>query len=400
MKHSFTKKPGSLIELEVELKKEDFDPYLKMALDSAVANVELKGFRKGSAPQQLAEQAVNKEMVFETAVQSAVKDTLNEICQENNWTFIDQPKLEVVSVDKGIKYKGSLTIFPEIKLADYKKIASEAMSEVKKNIESISVSDEDIKKSIDWLRGSKAKTKAVDREAKEGDVVDIDFETFSNGKLIENASRRHDQFILDKGGFLPGFEEKIINRKSGEKLEFSLTAPADYWQKDLQGKKLDFKISVNNVLERELPEATDEFARGLGKFKDLNELRDQIKSGLQQERETKEKEKAQMKILEKMAEKSKIDFPQIMIDKTLDNLAKEAKEDKSKLEEAAKRRLSSQLIIYKIAEEENLKPTEEEVKDEVAKHQHEKSSLDKQKFYDYIYDVLQTRKVLEFLSKQ
>ena len=403
MKHTINKKPGSIIELGIELTKDEFQEYWQKASDQATSQVDLKGFRKGNVPKELAEKAIDKDKVFEIATQEAVRSSLNNLVEENDWTLIAQPEIEITSSVDGLKYKGTITTFPEVKLGNYKKVAASKMKEVKSKLSDIKVEEDDVKKSLEWLRNSRAQIIAVSREAKTGDVVKIDYEV--------NGEKSSDQFILGEGKFLPGFEAKILDHKAGDEESFQLTIPEDYWKEEMRGKKLDFKVNLKEVFERKLPEINDKFAKALGNFKDVAELKENIKKGILEEKQTKEKEKAHINIIDEVIKSSQIEPPQVMIDRTLNGLVKEAEatwknsgkseeEVKKDFEPTARKRVLSHLVIYKIAEQENLNPTEEDLKQEIQKYNHEKTSLDNQKFYDYIYGVIQNRKVFEFFDNQ
>ncbi|MFH1758960.1 MAG: trigger factor [Patescibacteria group bacterium] len=300
MKHSFKKLPGSMMELEVDLTQEEFDKYYQPIYEEALSEVELKGFRKGAAPRELSARAVNKAKVFEDATTDAVRFSLNELVQDNKWILVDKPVVEITSGTDGLKYQAKITLFPEVKVADYKKIAKKNIDVRHPIIEKMEVGDEEIEKSLYWLKKSRIKD---------------------------------------------GVE----------------------------------------------PNLDDEFAKSVGKFESLSDLKSKIRSGLLEEKKWQEKEKTRIKMLEEIAEKSKIDIPQIMVDKT--------KENYKCAEEEARKRVTNHIIINEIAQKENLRPDEKEIEAEVAKYQHQADQLDKSRFYDYIYGILQNKKVFEFLEK-
>jgi len=400
MKSSFKKIPGSKIEGEVVLDQSDFKPYWDSAFESAMSKVELKGFRPGTAPKELAEQAVDKDKVFEEAARDAVRFSLDKAIEENQWTLIDQPRIELLFGESGLKYKAILTVFPEIKLGNYKKIAKKIFAEKTE----IKVEPAEVERSLDWLRNSRAKTVRVSREARKGDVVDINFESFIDGKAVEERNLKSDKFILGQGHFMPGFEEKLENREEGENLVFSLTAPSDYWQENLRSKNIEFRVKINAVFQRDLPELTDEFVKGLGQFQSAEELKKSVYDGLLMEKKQKEQERKKAKILEEIIKDSRIDLPEIMVEKTLSSMivdlkpmiqssGKSEEEIRSRLKPRAESNVSNNLVIYKIAKLEHLEPTKEEVEAEARAQ-----NLDVQKFYDYSYSVVQNKKVFKYLE--
>ena len=301
MKSSFTKQLGSIIDLKVELTLEEFKKYWEPALEDAINNVNLKGFRPGQAPREMARQYVNEEKVFEKAAHEAVRFSLNEVIEDNGWTVIDKPQVTINHEDQGFSYEAKLTLFPEIEPGDYKKIAHKH-----KPAMAVEVSEKEVDDALEWLRKS-----------------------------------------------------------------------------------------------RNAPELNDSFAQSVGPtFKNLADLRQNTKEGILMEKRLQEKEKSRLKILEELINQSKVEIPQVMIDKTRAQIEKERPGAKAgDLEAAAKKRIKMQLITYKIAQLEELHPTKEEVEEELAKLP-KQEKIDISKFYDYIYDVLQNKKVFEFLDKQ
>lgn len=303
MRSSFKKLPGSKIELEVMLDQKEFLPYYQAAYDRALSNVHLKGFRPGTAPKELAEKAIDKEEVFNDAARGAIHWSLDEATKDNQWTLIDTPQIEVSDTkDLGISYKATLTIFPEIKLGNYKKIAHRVMGEKKE----VHVEPKEVEQTLEWIRNS---------------------------------------------------------RKEGDKVS----------------------------------ELNDEFAKSLGKFQNVEELKKSVNEGIMMEKQTKEADRLRLKMLDEIVKSSEIDLPEVMVKKTYENMnaqlgpvlkagGKSEEEVKKTLEERARNNVASNLVIYKIAQIEHLGPTPEEVG--------EKGD------YNYNYGVIQQQKVLNFLERQ
>ena len=422
MKYSFKKLPNSIVEAEAVLDHQEFLNYYQPVYDAALSAVHLKGFRPGTAPKDLADKAIDKEKIFHEAVAKAAQLSLKEITEDNNWQLIDQPKIEVLENDpltgKGLKFKATLAVFPEVKLGDYKKIAKKV---IKENTTEISISEKEIEDSIKWILNSRSKLTRVNKSAEKGDVLDIDFAGFADGKALDGTSGKADNFVLGEGKFIPGFEENLLNHKEGESVEFSVTFPGDYWKEDMRNKKVDFKAKIHGVFNRELPELTDEFAKTLGKFESTSDLRKNVREGMAKEKADKEKERTRLKIIEEIIKDSKIELPEIMVNRTLDGMVseykaysnmaktlkpeKELEEDKVRktFEERAKNSVASNLVFYQIVKDENLEPKPEEVEAEVSQFLKADASLkskniDPQRLYDYSYGIVQNRKVFEYLE--
>ena len=157
MKSTSKKLPNSQLDLTVALNKDEFKEYWDEAFNEALAGIHLKGFRPGMAPREMAEQAVDKDKVFNEAANRAVRYSLQELAEKNHWTIIDKPQLEIDEKNLEFSFHGILTLFPEIKLGNYKKIAKKIFSE---KIE-VKVDLAEVDKALDWLRESR----------KKGDVV-------------------------------------------------------------------------------------------------------------------------------------------------------------------------------------------------------------------------------------
>ncbi|MDE2001227.1 MAG: trigger factor [Patescibacteria group bacterium] len=419
MKHSFKKLKNAEVELEVSLDQKEFLEYYQPLFDEALSKVALKGFRPGAAPKEMAEKAVDKEKVFEEAVHKAVRTTLKEVSEENSWQLIDQPRVEILESPTGMKYKAHLTVFPAVELGDYQKVAKKVLDAEHKEAP---VSDKEVEDSLKWLRQSRAKLTRVNREAKNGDVLDIDFAGFADGKPLDGTEGKADNFVLGEGKFIPGFEEHLIGRKEKDIVEFPITFPKDYWKEDMRNRKVDFKVTVHGVFERELPELNDEFAKSIGKFESAEDLRKNVREGLAKEKQQKEQERVRLKLMEAIIKHVKLDLPGVMVQRTLDSMVQEYKdyaqlsfrggerqpaekdEDiRKKLEDKAEKSVATNLIIYQIAKDMQLEPTKEEVEADVntalsSMRREHAGNLDPQKLYDYSYGVVLNRKVFEFLE--
>lgn len=318
MKFHFKKLPGSKVELEVGLTKDDFLPYYEAAHSRALQSIHLKGFRPGTAPRDLAEKAVDRETVFNEAVKEAVRWSLDDASKNNEWTLIDAPHIEITDTkDLGLQYKANLTIFPEIKLGNYKKIARKILAERKES----KVEPKEVDDVLNWIRNSR----------EEGDP------STSSGQV-------------------------------------------------------------------KVPELNDEFAKSLGKFNSVEELRKNVTDGLRIEKDIKERDRLRAKILDDIIGGSEIDTPEIMIEKIYENLNKQyssmmktgGKSDEQivkELRDKAKENVESNLVMYKIAKIEHLEPTEEEI------HQRQ-GGVENEQNYQYYYGIVQNEKVFQFLENQ
>ena len=376
MEYTHKDLPGSVKHLEINFGGDEFAKYWQISYDKAVKEVDIKGFRKGSAPKEVADKAVNKDEIFSNASVSAIREILKQITEEKEWEVVDQPKVDIKEKGKDFVFKIDLTVFPEVSLKDYKKIAKKIFSDKKES----SVSEKEVQEAIDWILNSRAKIVRSSKPAEIGNVVNI------------NYKGKEDQFVLGQSKIEKDFDKKIVGHKDGEEFD---------------------GIKLNSVFDRQIPELNDEFVQTLGKFKIVDDLKKSINEGISKEKALKEVEKLRIKILEEIIKNSKIDIPQVMIDKTLAGMLEEYKmyvkqdfkEDdvKKKLEPEAKKKVASNLILYKIAKLEKLEPEPEEVEIESSKilgslKTEEAAKIDKERIHNYSYDILKNKKVFEFLE--
>jgi len=399
MKYTHKDLPGSVKSLEINLTQVEFAKYWEVVHEEAVQNVELKGFRKGTAPKEMAAAAIDQDKVFSEAATRAIREILKEITAEKGWEIVDQPKINIEEKGKDLMFKVDLVVFPEIKLGNYKKIAKKVFSEKKPVV----ADDKEVQEAINWILNSRAKIVRVANAAKMGDVVNISYK----GK--------DDQFILGHSHIEEGECEHCDADGGKHKAEHKHDDSKTIDKKIVghkEGEEFD-GIKLTGVFERQIPEMTDALAEELGKFKTVDELKASIKDGIQKEKEMKEAEKLRIKVLEEIVKDSKIDMPEVMVEKTLAGMLEEykmyfkdkVKEDelKIKLKPEAEKSVASNLVLYKMAKDEKVEPTAAEIEAESNKflatlRPDMASKVDPQRIYNYSYDIVKNKKVFEFLE--
>ncbi|MDP3710391.1 MAG: trigger factor [bacterium] len=427
--------PKSEIELEINIPFSELEPQVKRAAILISEKINIEGFRKGKAPYEIIKNKVGEMAIYEEAAELAVRKTypeiLEEIFQKNktdgkDFTPIGKPEITITKIAPGndLQYKVKLALLPEVKLGDYKNIAAKTNKDKKEVV----VSDEEIDKTLQWIRESRAPVVTVDRPAQKEDLVEINFETRDNGVKIADGDSKNHPLVLGKGNYLPGFEDHITGMKTGEEKTFKITAPKDWHDKNLAGKELEFKVNLKLVQERRLPELTDDFAKSLGKFVSIEELKKNIESGMRQEKEAKEKQRMRVLAIEEIAEGSKMDVPDVLIERELDKMLAELKsgienmgmrwEDyllqiKKKPEDLrkdwraeAEKRVKIALVLREVAKQENIEIPEDEIKnksDEFLRQfktsKQASQEIDLEELRSYTMGILKNEKVFELLEK-
>ena len=425
MKIQITKLPKSEIELKIEVSPAEWQKFYDEAAKELGQKIKIEGFRPGRAPAKLVAEKVGEAKILEEAAERCVKKSYLQAVTENNIEAIGRPEINITKIakDNPFEFKAKVAILPEITLPDYKQISRKMQQEKKE----VSVSDEELEKSIDWLRKSRVKYITVNRPAKEGDRVEINFEGRLEGEVLKELSSQAHPTILGKGYLMSGFEEKLYGMSEGEEKSFDLTFPEDFAQKHLAGKSVNFKVKMNLVQEAELPEINDAFAQGLGNFINLAALKQSIKEGLLLEKQNQEKNRWRSELIKKIAQETKMEIPEILIDSEIHRMIDEAKVKVAEIgldfsqfleqlkktesdlhkeyEPQAIERVKSFLILQEIAKRENIIISEEEITEEANKAlRHFKDAEEAQENIDinqlrvYTENILKNEKVFALLE--
>ena len=423
------KLPKSRVEFESVVPLSEWKNFLRLAAEEISQEIKIAGFRPGKAPRNLVEQKVGKATVFNNAAEKAVSKNYLEYIKKEKIEAIGNPEIKVLNAEeeKDFRYKAVVSVMPEIILDEgYVKSIKKINEEFAKKI--VEVGKEEVDLELEKLAKSRVKLITVRREARKNDSVEIDFNVFMDGVPIENGQSQKHPLIIGKGVFIPGFEDKIVGMKEGEEKEFELDFPSDYHQKNLAGKEATFKVKMNLVQERQVPEINDEFARLLGDFENLDALEKSIRLGIKEEMEMKNKEKRRTDFLEKIMENVKTELPEILVSQEtermleefshqiqamgmdLENYLKKIKKDKEELKKdwqpQAKKRVISSLAIEKIACDQEIKIPAKEIEAEMNKTlslyknvKNIKKNIDMKKLYDYSQGVLENEAVFNYLEK-
>ena len=421
MKNTIKDLPKSQKEISVEISVEEMEKYMNNALDKLAKNIKLDGFRDGKVPKDVAEKQLGDAAIFEEASHEAIEKSYLEIIKENKLNPLGQPKAEITKAapNNSFEYKIVISVMPEIKLGDYKTVFGKM--EVKK------IDDEMIEKELKTLQKKKASYITKDESAEKGDRVEIDFETRVGGVKLEGGESKNHPLIIGQGKFIFGFEDNLVGMKKDEEKEFDLVFPENY-KKELAGKKASFKVKINLVQKVNLPEINDEFAKGLGKFESVENLRESIKKGMTMEEEGKAKEKLRGELIDQVVEKTTVEIPETLVESELTNMVNEFKNNitqtgiefeeylknvntnleklKTEWQPMAEKRTKTGLIMREISVQEEIKIGDEEIEKRVNEtlkfypnEEELRKNMDLEKFKDHMAGVIMNEKVFEILEK-
>jgi len=369
--------------LTVEVESEKFDEALDKAFRKVVKKVNVPGFRKGKVPRNIFEKRFGVESLYQDAVDILLPEVYAEAVKQSGITPVDRPEIDIVQIEKGqpFKFTATVDVKPEVELGEYKGIEVEDKA--------VTVTEEDVQAELDKMRERHAELVVLEEgeEAKEGDIALIDFEGFKDGVAFEGGTGKNYSLVLGSKTFIPGFEEQVIGMKKGEEKELNLTFPEDYHNKDLAGQAVVFKVKVNDIKRKVLPELDDEFAKDVSEFDTLEELKKDIEATLLKRREEEKKQQIERTVIEKAAESAKVDIPQGMIRTEVDNLLRDfemrlrqqgltlelytqftgqtEESLREQMKPDAEKRVRNALVLEAIAKAENLTVSDEEFEEEL-----------------------------------
>jgi trigger factor len=421
MKTEIKKLPKSQIEILFEVSAEEFQKFIEKAIFELGKDLEVEGFRKGKVPKEILKKEIPQEKIFNKAMEMAVRENYFRAVLDTRIDGypiepISKPEIEILPSKEGLFFKATFSILPEIILPDYKKIATE----VKRK--EIFVEEKEIEESLRYLQKSRAKFIFENRPAKKGDFVEIEFQS----PQVENGLKRKDNFILGEGHFVFGFEEKLEEMAPGQEKDFSLKFPENYFQKNLAGKLIDFKVRMISVQKMELPEINNQFAKSLGRFENLENLKKSISQGIKIEKENHESQRIRGEILEKINKETKAEIPEVLVEtekrrmlEDLKNLVSERlkitfEEYLTKIQKTEKELLDSfsaeaekkvkiALILREISKREKIEVSEEEMKiaiNEFLKNYpvEKTKDLDLDQLKSYYEEAIRNEKTLQMLE--
>lgn len=299
---------GSMAKLTIEASPEKLEEELEKAYQKNKHSISLQGFRKGKVPRALIEKMYGPDIFYEEAANAIIPSAYEEAMKESELDIVSMPEIDVVQIEKGkpFIFTAEVAVKPEVTLGDYKGLEVETTK--------ISVSEEEVKAELDKVVEQNARMINIDdRPVKDGDITSIDFDGYVDGEQFEGGKAENHSLTIGSKSFIDGFEEQLIGKNIGEEVEVNVTFPEQYQAEELQGKEALFKVKINEIKEKELPELDDELAKDVSEFDTLEEYKEDVKKGLLEEKEKNAKRIKEDKLVDLVIENAKIDIPEAMI---------------------------------------------------------------------------------------
>ena len=386
MKTSVKHPTDTSVELTITLGEKELNDAEQVALTKLAKKLKVPGFRQGKAPASVVAKHVNPNALAEQTLDDALSKAVAEAFTSNDIQALDRPQVDVKKFVPGkeLEFTAEAEVLPEVKLGDYKKL--------KATKDKVTVAAKDVDEIIERIRQGYAERKTVERAAKTGDEVVLDFVGKKDGTPFEGGTATDYTLELGSGQFIPGFEEGIVGHKAGDAFDLDLAFPKEYHVADLAGAKVVFSVTLKEVKEKSLPELNDELAAKAGPFKTVKELKDDIKREITAQKEKEALDKLKDALVTQLVEKSTVPVPEILVQDqmqsierdmtqnlmyqglTLDMYLAQRKQTRdewlaSEVKTSAENRVKAGLVLAELSKVEKVTATDEELAAKVNKYQ-------------------------------
>jgi len=423
MTHILKQLPKSQIELVITVAPADYQKDMEAASLRLSQRAAIHGFRPGKAPYDIVKQNLGEIKILEEAMQSIVEKNYHTAVTAEKLETIGMPEITIEKIAPGndFVFKAVAALLPSVKLADLSKLDAKKKE--------IIVGEKEISEVLENLRKMQGKEVVKDGVATAEDKVEVAMNMSINKVPVEGGQAPKHQVYLNEPHYIPGFAEQLVGLKKGEVKEFSLKFPDEHYQKHLAGKNVDFHITVNDVYSIEYPEINDAFAERLGQ-KSLESLKDILQTNLTKEAETKEDQRMEAELLEKVILASEFgELPDVLVNSekqkmfhelkhsleekgiTFENYLKDIKKTEEEVAndfiDRATTRVKAALISRQIAKDNNIKVEKEELEKEIAlikvtykDDPKVEEALKRPDVLDMLAATVQNRKVVAFLKEK
>lgn len=295
------------VKLTIKLDKSELDDAEKVALHKLARTVKVPGFRKGRAPASVATKYIDVIALKQEAADNALSKAVSSAFSTPEIQAIERPSVEITKFVPGelLEFTAEAEILPDIKLGNYKKLKAPKQ-------EKVSVTKADIDEVLDRILTQMSVKTIVDRAAKLGDEVTIDFVGKKDGAAFEGGSAEGHTLVLGSNSFIPGFEDGIVGHKSGDTFDLELSFPDDYHAEALAGQKVTFTVTLREVKESVKPALDDELAAKVGPFSSVSDLTDGIREELTTQKTNESNEKFSDALVRELIKVSTVHVPDVM----------------------------------------------------------------------------------------
>lgn len=375
----------NMAKLTIEVPAEEFEKAIETAYQKNKGKINVQGFRKGKAPRKMIEKMYGASIFYEEAANAIIPTAYeNALGECEDLEIVSQPDIEVTQIESGKNFifTAEVALKPEVTLGDYKGIEVEKAD--------VTVTDEEVDAEINRERENSARVITVeDRAVADGDIANIDFEGFVDGEAFEGGKGESYELTIGSHTFIDTFEEQLVGKNIGDEVEVNVTFPEEYHAPDLAGKPAVFKVKINGIQAKELPELDDDFAQDVSEFDTMAEYKEDVKKKLEEKKKTEADNAKEEAVVAKIVENATMEIPDAMLDTQVRQMVNDfaqrlqmqglsfeqymqftgatPEQLLEQMRPQAKERIESRLVLEAVVKAENIEATEEEFKEEMEK---------------------------------
>jgi len=383
MKASWEKLENNVGVLTIEVEAEQVNEALNKAFKKVASRVNVPGFRKGKIPRHIFEAKFGAESLYQDAIDIILPEAYTYALQETGIEPIDRPEVDIEKFGKNepMKLTAKVQVKPEVTLGEYKGLEVTAKE--------TDVQPEEIEEELKRLQQRHAELVPVEEGAAQlGDIAVIDFEGFIDGEAFEGGKGEKHSLELGSGSFIPGFEDGVVGMSKGDEKDIEVAFPEDYHAENLKGKPATFKVKLQDLKRKNLPELDDEFAKDVSEFETLEEFKQDLEKKIKARKEREFRIHQEQTVIEKASENATVDVPPVMVENELNQMVKEFENRlrsqgmslemyfqftntseaslKDQMKPDAEKRVRNNLVLEAIAKAEGLTATNEDLEKELA----------------------------------
>jgi trigger factor len=360
--------------VNVELSEEAVSRQLKKAYNRLNRSAKVKGFRPGKVPLTILKRHYGDQVNHEVGLE-LVNDTLMEALEQTGMEVVSQSDLDREPLQEGepFRYSFVVEVKPQVHAQDYKNIPAKRPP--------LEVSDEEIAAELALRRQTNFHLRSLEepRPIQQGDHAVLDFKTFADGKPVPDGEARGFHLEVGSNRFNPEFENELLGASKGEEREIQVAFPLDYGNKNLAGKKATFQVAVKDIKEKVLPELNDEFAKNLGEFESLEDLRSAIRQELESSKRKRIDDEVWAQICDELLNRNPFEVPKSMVEQelqrmldtirfrlssqnlTLEQAGMDEDTFKERNRQMAEKRVRTSILLERISHQEGFEVSDEEL---------------------------------------
>ncbi len=372
----------NVVQLEIEVDAAKFEEGMQQSYKKNASKFNVPGFRKGKAPRNIVERYYGEQALYDDAINIVCSEAYDQAIEEKNLQPVDRPEIDIIQIGnkQNLIFTAKVTVKPEVELGAYMGV------EVTKA--DATVTDEDVENEFNKVVEKNSRLVTVtDRPVQSGDTAVIDFEGFIDSVPFEGGKGTDYSLVIGSGTFIPGFEDQLIGKGTGEEVDVNVNFPEEYGKEELNGKPALFKVTIKEIKVKELPEIDDEFAKDISEFDTLEEYKKDLRNKLEETAKHKAEHENEESVIQKVAENATVEIPRVMVEKQIDSMARDFdmrlryqgldlqkyleimgmdfEAFRGQFAGRAENEVKVQLVVEKIAQVENVQVSDDELDDEV-----------------------------------